>query len=95
MTSNDSNVPCSRPFPTQFDKFKEKRKASNGGFVTSKDLPFIKSKDPKCKLLVKHSMGRFICPAQDLEFMMGCIERDPQGYIRSVEFYSPSLKGTK
>ena len=83
-------LPFDEPFPSQLAKFKERKRDENGGYVAATDIPFILTKDPMCKLLVKHGMGRFICAAQDLAFMIVCIEEHPQGYIRSVEFYDPT-----
>ena len=82
-------VPFDEPFPSPMDKFKQRKFKENDGFVTATDMPFILKEDPMCKLLVKHGMGRFICTAQDLAFMIECIEDHPKGYIRSVEFYNP------
>ena len=81
-------VPFDEPFPTQLEKFKERRKKETGfGYLSKSDLTFVLSEDPMVKLLIRHSMGRLICPAQDAKFIIGCIERHPKGFIRSMEFY--------
>ena len=85
-------VPMEVPFPTEVSKLKARKMAENGGFLTQQEVSFILTKDPMCKVLVKHGMGRLICSVQDLKFIIQCIERYPEGYIRSVEFYSPNHK---
>lgn len=57
--------------------------ASQGYFVTERDLPELIKLNRLCLLLVRCGQGRFLCPAQDLQHFMQCVEAG-KDYVRDV-----------
>ena len=95
MDNQTEWVPMSVPFKDDLEKFKERRRRTQDGHVTRSEMAWIIQEDPMCQMLIKHTLGRIICAAQDVEFHIECIEAHPSGdgHVRSVEFKSDYWEG--
>ena len=72
---------------SQEARITEMRQASiekNGGFITKDELPAIIAVNRLEQLLIRHSHGRMLCSAQDVEFHVKLIDDHDEAYLRDV-----------
>ena len=64
----------------------DKLRKQNDGFVTAEMVDDILELDRFEKLLVRTSMGRFICSVQDVRHFVDMVENSKDDYVRDVQF---------
>ena len=67
-------IPMDVPFKNALEKFKDKRRELTDGCVTESDMTWIIQEDRHCKMLIRHTHGRLICAAEEVDFHIKCIE---------------------
>jgi len=66
----------------------EKIRTEQHGYVTAGDVPELVKHDRFTKCLVKTSMGRFTCSAQDVKHFVDMVDGHEHDYVRDVQIVS-------
>jgi hypothetical protein len=66
-------------------------KARNGGFLTKADVADLVKVDRLYQVLIRCGGCRFICAVQDVDHLVGIIDRDGKDYVRDVSIIAGSF----